>query len=43
MILIINGNPTEWENHYASMKEAEKLRRKIFKDGKTFISFDLKL
>ena len=40
---IINGSPTERENLYASIKEAEKLRRKIFKDGKTIISFDLQL
>ena len=39
MFPIINGNPTEWENLYASIKEAEKLRRKIFKGGKTIISF----
>ena len=43
MLPIINGSPTEWENLYASAKEAEKLRRKIFKDGKTIISFDLQL
>ena len=43
MMPIINGSPTERENLYASIKEAEKLRRKIFKDGKTIISFDLQL
>ena len=43
MLPIINGTLTEWENLYASIKEAEKRRRKIFKDGKTIISFDLEL
>ena len=43
MLPIIIGRPTEWENFYASIKEAEKLRGKIFKDGKTIISFDLQL
>ena len=43
MLPIINGSPTEWENLYTSIKEDEKLRRKIFKDDKTIISFDLQL
>ena len=43
MLPIINGSPTEWENLYASIKEDEKLRKKIFKAGKTIISFDLQL
>ena len=43
MLPIINGSAIEWENLYASIKEAEKLRMKIFKDGKTIISFDLQL
>ena len=43
MLPIINGSPTERENLYVSIKEAEKLRRKIFNDGKTIISFDLQL
>ena len=43
MLSIINGSPTYMENLYASIKEAEKLRRKIFKDDKTTISFDLQL
>ena len=43
MLPIINGSPTEWEILYSSMKEAEKLRRKIFKDGKTIVLFDLQL
>ena len=43
MLPIINGSPTEWKNLYTSIKEAEKLRRKTFKDGKTMISFDLQL
>ena len=43
MLPIIIGRSTEWENFYASIKEAEKLRGKIFKDGKTIISFDLQL
>ena len=43
MLPIIDGSPTEWEPLYASIKEAEKLRRKIFKDNKTIISFNLQL
>ena len=43
MLPIINGSPTERENLYVSIKEAEKFRRKIFNDGKTIISFDLQL
>ena len=43
MLPIINGSPTEWEILYPSMKEAEKLRRKIFEDGKTIVLFDLQL
>ena len=43
MLPITNGNPTEWENLYASIKEDENLRKKIFKTGKTIISFDLQL
>ena len=38
---IINGSPTEWEHLYAAMKVAEKVKNRIFKDGKTIISFDL--
>ena len=41
MLPIINGSPRERDNLYASIKEAEKLRRKIFKDSKTMISFEL--
>ena len=43
MLPIINGSPTEWEHLYAAMKEAEKIKNRIFKDGKTIFSFDLQL
>ena len=43
MLLIINGSLTELEHLYAAMKEAEKMKNCIFKDGKTIISFDLQL
>ena len=43
MLPMITESPTEWEKFYASIKEAEKLRRKIFRDGKTIISFHLQL
>ena len=43
MLPIINGSPTEWQYLYAAMKEAEKIKNCIFKDGKTIISFDLQL
>ena len=39
---IINGSPTLWENLYTAIKEAEKIRKHIYQDGKT-ISFDLQL
>ena len=40
---IINGSPTLWENLYTAIKEAEKIRKHIYQDGKTIISFDLQL
>ena len=40
---IINGSPTEWEQLHAALKEAEKIKNCIFKDGKTIIPFDLQL
>ena len=43
MLPVINGSPTEWEHLYAAMKEAEKIKNCIFKEGKTIISFDLQL
>ena len=43
MLSIINGSPTLWENLYTAMKEAEKIRKHIYQDGKTIISFDLQL
>ena len=43
MLPIINGSPTLWENLYTAMKEAEKIRKHIYQDGKTIISFDLQL
>ena len=43
MLPIINGSPTDWNNLYAAIKEAEKVRKRIYKDGKTIISFDLQL
>ena len=43
MLPIINGSPTLWENLYTAMKEAEKIRKHIYQDGKTIISFYLQL
>ena len=43
MFPVSNGSPTIWENQYTAMKEAEKIRKHIYKDGKTIISFDLQL
>ena len=43
MLPVINGSPTDWENLYSAMKEAEKLRQCIFEGGKTTISVDLQL
>lgn len=43
MLPVMNGSPTEWENLYTAIKEAEKLREKVYPRGKTIISFDLQL
>lgn len=43
MLPVKNGSPTDWENLYSAIKDAEKLRKKVYKDGKTIISFDLQL
>ena len=43
MLPVINGSPTEWQNLYTAIKEAEKLRQCVWSDGKTVISFDLQL
>ena len=43
MLPIIYGSPAEWDHLYAAMKEADKIKKIIFKDGKTIISFDLQL
>ncbi|XP_066919527.1 uncharacterized protein [Clytia hemisphaerica] len=43
MLPIINGSPTDWNNLYTAIKEAEKVRKRIYKNGKTIISFDLQL
>ena len=43
MLPITNGSLTLWENLYTAMKETEKIRKHIYQDGKTIISFDLQL
>ena len=43
MLPVKNGSLTDWENLYSAIKDAEKLRKKVYKDGKTIISFDLQL
>ena len=43
MLQINNGSLTEWEHLYAAIKEAEKIKNRIFKNGKTIISFELQL
>ena len=43
MLPLINGSPILWENVYTAMKEAEKIRKNIYQDGKTIISFNLQL
>lgn len=35
MLPIINGNPTSLENLYTALKNAKKLKNRIFKDGNT--------
>ena len=40
---IIPGNPTEWENLYSAIREADKVQKEINSDIKTIISFDLQL
>ena len=37
------GGPTEWDNLYTAIKEADKLRQEICPDSKTIISFYLQL
>ena len=43
MLPLINGSPILWENLYTAMKEAEKIKKHIYQDRKTIISFDLQL
>ena len=43
LLPVINGSPTDWENFYTSIKEAERLRQSVYPSGKTIISFDLQL
>ena len=43
MLPVINGSLTEWQNLYTAIKEEEKLRQCVWSDGRTVISFDLKL
>ena len=43
MLPVSNGSPTIWENLYIAMKEVEEIRKQIYKDGKTIISFALQL
>ena len=38
---IINETPTGWEHLYTVLKEAERIKNRIFKDGKTIFSFNL--
>ena len=40
---IISGSPTEWENLYTAIMEADKLRKYLNGATKTIISFDLQL
>ena len=40
---IINGSPTEWDNLYIAIREAENLRRELLPEQKTIISFNLQL
>ena len=43
MLPVINGNPTAWGNLCSVFKEAERLRRSVYSDDKTIISFDIQL
>ena len=40
---IINGSPTEWDNLYTAIREAENLRRELLPEQKTIISFNFQL
>ena len=35
LLPVINGSPTEWENIYTAIKEAQDLSKKIYPKGKT--------
>ena len=41
MLPVTNASPTELQNLYTAIKEAEKLRQGVWSDGKAVISFDL--
>ena len=43
MLPVTNASPTEWQNLYTAIKEAEKLRQCVWSDGKAVISFNLQL
>ena len=41
MLPIIKESPAAWEHLYTALKKAEKIKNRIYKDGKTIISFNL--
>ena len=43
MLPVTNGSPTDWDNLYTALKEADKLQKLVYCDGKTIVTFDLQL
>ena len=43
MLPIIKESPAAWEHLCTALKKAEKIKNRIYKDGKTIISFNLQL
>ena len=43
MLPVTNGSPTNWDNLYTALKEADKLRESVYCDGKTIVTFNLQL
>ena len=39
--MITNDNPTNWDNLYTALKEADKLWGSVYCDGKTIVTLNL--
>ena len=43
LLPVTNGSPTNWNNPYTALKEADKLREPVYCSSKTIVTFDLQL